>query len=1196
MLYLTPSQERLRDDIRGLIKGEIRCDEVTLQLYSTDSGMLQSKPQGVVYPRDVDDIIACTNYAAARGISLHARGAGVGRCGGAIGSGIIIDFSRFMRQIVSLGHDYVVVQPGIVRYRLNELLARLQNRMFGPVSGFEPTATIGGILARNGAGANWLRYGFPSNHVLELKIVTASGNILKLDRHNLPEAIDPESIANNNFPFAAKQSSQENNIARGIAFARSLVLGREHTLADEIYRVLNPAFEEIRSMNTLPAINTAGYAVNDVLTGLQGRHVDIARLICGSEGTLGLIVEAKLQTVSIPLRRAGAVLFFDSFERVARAVKIIQTFRPALCELFDRRQLNLALEWKPRFRDILPADCEAALLIELDAGVVAEPADAAEFNGQMTQLMEKIMVKESLCKKTLRIESPEQFVLFDEFRHRGSLVLFQMQQSYQPLPIFDDVAIPVTIIQDFIPALLNLLKRHEITASLSGHVAQGHLRITPIIDLSLLDFVQRLRFLAYDVYMLVIGVGGSISSDCGDGYLKSNFLPQQYPALMPVFKKIKEIFDPNNILNPGKIIPDNKIWTQRLRSGLNLRGSNHPERFDASAFKIEDNLSGLFLLEAQHRDAELASKLAADSDGQNNSNLSDTNKTENNKNDNGNVADEAGINVTKNSGNAGGARKQLELQLKWEPERFFQPAYLCNGCGDCLRLDRRVRMCPVFRRHPDEDAAPRSKANLLRGLLGGELELNVLTSERVSEVADFCLHCKMCSVECPAAVNTSQLSFNCKGFHAAATGLALEDLFFSRIDGVLGFLSILSYPVNWATSNPVMRWLIEKLLQIPRNRKLPTLAKIPFLTKTKWTTRLTNVVSRNFSEPIKNSTKNSAKDSVKNFTNDTDKDFANGYDKNSVKDSSNDFDKDFAKNSVKDSSNDSDKDSVKDLSKDSVNDNRLFFLSGNIDGVGGSGVGTGVGLFGRRVAIFVDTYLNYFDVRLVELAVRILEHNGFEVYIPVRQRSSGLQAFVFGDRDRAERLVRHNVLFLSDLIRQGYRVVAIEPSTASCIVREYGYVVDDIDVALVSSNVVDFCDFLYRVYLAGGLRLDFRAIHLLVAYHAPCRAIVNSVGRLDVPTPAESILRLIPELEVRRIERGCCGMAGTFGMKLKNYHRSVQIGLPLVKEMRAVEIDAGVTDCMSCKLQLEQGTNKKILHPITLIAAAYNIIQDKDIF
>ncbi|MDR1054198.1 MAG: FAD-binding protein [Planctomycetaceae bacterium] len=1135
MLYLTPTQERLRDDIRGLIKGEIRCDEVTLQLYSTDAGLLQSKPQGVVFPRDIDDVVACTRYAAARGISLHARGTGTGKCGGAIGEGIIIDFSRFMRQIVSLGHDYVVVQPGIVRHRLNELLARIQNRIFAPVSGFEPSATIGGILARNGAGVNWLRYGFPSDHLCELTIVTANGDVLKFDRNELPEAIESNDPPADD-PFGISDAElRESSLARGIALARSLVLGKEHTLADEIYRVLNPAFDEIRSMNMLPSINSSGYAINRVLAGLQERNVDVARLICGSEGTLGLIVEAKLRTVSMPMRRAGAVLFFDSLEKVARAIQIIQSFNIVLCELFDRRQLTMSLEWKPRFRDILPTDSEAALFIEIDTGVVAAPVDSVEVNVQMARLLDSIIVKESLCKKTLRIETPEQFVLFDEFIHRGSLVLFQMRQSQQPLPIFDDIAIPVTIIHEFIPEILNLLKRHEITASLSGHVCQGNLSITPIIDLSRSDFVQQLRTLASDIYAAVIGFGGSISSDCGDGYLKSAFLPQQYPLAMPIFRRVKEIFDPNNILNPGKIIPDNEIWTQRIRRGINLRGSDHPERIDTSVFNMEENLSGLFLLDVQNREKNLADK------------LSET-KTEQTSPNNANATSQKNYNETWSATTENNTSKvdstkigsQLELQLKWDTERFFEPTYLCNGCGDCLRLDRRVRMCPIFRRHPDEDAAPRSKPNLLRGLLEGELDLRVLTAERAREVADFCLHCKMCAVECPASVDVSQLAFNCKGFHIAASGLSFDDLLFSRIDVVLRFLALVSCPVNWAMSNKVTRWLIEKIFQIPKGRKFPTLAKISFLTRTKWKTRLTNVIPRNSSDHNKK-----IKSEIKPTVSGVDV----GGEVRGV---------------------------------------------GEVDGVGEAAIGEGL-LGSRKVAIFVDTYLNYFDTKLVELAIRILEHNGFEVHVPSRQRASGLTAFSTGDKERAESLARHNVLLLADLIRQGYRVVAIEPATASCISREYRYVVNDIDVALVSSNVIDFCDFLYQVYKLGGLRLDFRSIHLTIGYHAPCRAIVNTVGRLDVPTPAEEVLRLIPELEVRRIERGCCGMAGVFGLKIKNYHRSIQIGLPLAKELRAVDIDIGVTDCMSCKLQLEQSTNKKILHPITLIAAAYQLIPDKNL-
>jgi FAD/FMN-containing dehydrogenase len=194
MPYLSPQQARLQDDIRGLIRGEVCCDEITCQLYSTDAGILQCQPQGVVWPRDVNDVVACVQYAAEKHIPIHPRGAGTGTTGEVLGSGLILDFSRFMRRLLALNRDSVAVQPGMSVRRLNNVLDKIQSRTFAPVSGFQPATTIGSVLARNGAGIRWLQYGFPDEHLLELKVVLANGEILTLNRESLPQAIDtPQS-------------------------------------------------------------------------------------------------------------------------------------------------------------------------------------------------------------------------------------------------------------------------------------------------------------------------------------------------------------------------------------------------------------------------------------------------------------------------------------------------------------------------------------------------------------------------------------------------------------------------------------------------------------------------------------------------------------------------------------------------------------------------------------------------------------------------------------------------------------------------------------------------------------------------------------------------------------------------------------------------------------------------------------------
>ena len=1034
-MSLSPQQSRLQDDIRGLIQGEVRCDEVVRQLFATDAGILERRPLGVVWPRHTDDVVACVRYATEQGIPIHARGAGTETSGASLGDGIVLDFSRFMRRVLRLNAESVLVQPGLIRFRLNTILGKLQRRCFGPDPGFIPAATIGGILSRNGAGAHWLRYGFPEEHLLGLTVVLADGNVLTLKRDNLPKA-----IVNSGDEKVRRfdRSSDLSTVSQGIALARQIAFGREFPIADGLHQILSPL--TIRSNASIYSVtgsvpNRCGYCLQNVLHGSENNEVDLARLIVGSEGTLALITEAHLKTVASP-HRAGAVVFgFNSLEQATSAVPLIFPFKPALCELVDRRRLNLLRERDKRFQILIPTQAEAVLLVELNANTVEQPLDSDEVRTRLDQLIETVAVREKLCFNHFRIERAEEFPLFDDFLRNAELALYQMRRSFQTVPLLNDLAVPIETLGNFVVDLQKLLHEHEMTASISGHVGQGHLRIRPILDFSTPGLTSMLHRLTEELCALVWEHRGTINSEHSTGLTLSRLVPKQCANHFPIFRKIKELFDPGNILNPGKVIPDETHWTEFLRRGLFRRG-------------------GDVVLERQQPalDNRLPSKAEI---GFVEADLPD----------------------------------QLELQLKWDPQQIAGATYRCTGCGACQRLDHAVRTCPLFRRRPEAETSPRAKANLLRGVLEGTLDLKTLTLDSSKAIADHCFHCLLCRTECPAGVDVSHLAARCKAAYVAAHGLSSTDRFLSQLDLLLYWGSLISCPINWTLTNRVSRWLIDKTLGIPQGRKLPALSKISFLGRTQWSKRY--ALTKSATEP--------------------------------------------------------------------------------------------------KVALFIDTFGNHFDTKLTELAVNVLEHNGIAVHVPLRQRASGLMSYSVGHADRAERLARLNTLLLGDLIRQGYDVVTLEPASAACIAKDYRCLIDEPDSELVSSQIVDFCGYLMRLHREGRLRLDFHPIRKTVGFHAPCRSIAGGSGRINDATPAQELLGLIPELNVRRVEEGCCGMAGGFGLDKKNYRLSLQIGLALFRKLRSHEIDFGATDCNSCRMQMEHAVTKPTLHPIRLLAFAYGL-------
>ena len=165
--------------------------------------------------------------------------------------------------------------------------------------------------------------------------------------------------------------------------------------------------------------------------------------------------------------------------------------------------------------------------------------------------------------------------------------------------------------------------------------------------------------------------------------------------------------------------------------------------------------------------------------------------------------------------------------------------------------------------------------------------------------------------------------------------------------------------------------------------------------------------------------------------------------------------------------------------------------------------------------------------------------------------------------------------------------MATEPAVVVCLKREYLNLIDDDEARLVAENTSEACTYLWRMHTTGKLQLDLRPINATLAYHMPCR-----LKALEVGSPGENLLRLIPGLTVQHIEEGCSGMAGTFGLKAEHYRTSLRAGWPLITRLRDPNLQAGTTECSACKMQMEQGTTKPTVHPIKLFAYAYGLMPE----
>ncbi len=1041
---LDPQRERIQDDIRGLIAGEVRCDDVFCQLFASDASIYEIRPLAVVRPRNANDVSACVHYAAAKKIPIHARGAGTGVAGESLGPGLVLDFSAHLRRVIRIDPDRVRVQPGVVLERLNESL-RPSGRLFGPDPAASDVTTVGSMIAVDAAGSRWLKYGSTGRRVQSLQVVLADGTVLEFGREPIANGVSTSTIP------------------------------RKKELVDRLAALLADKAEVIRQNQLKTAQNHCGYNLVDVL---GEDSIDVARLLVGSEGTLAIVTEATLETDPIVRHRGVALLLFDSVEKAARAVPDILAHHPTACDLMDRRHLSLAREAEPRYNQLIPAESEAVLLVEQDGD------DPQDVRTRLHRLVHELWQQRRLAFGARLAFEEDETELFWRLVDQAQPTLYRLPGPSRPLPIVEDMAVSPDALPDFLVRMQNVLKRNQVTASLYCHAGQGQLHVQPFLELAGPDDVLRMRRLAEELYEEIFAVHGTISGEHACGLSRSAFVRRQAGPLFDVFVEIKRIFDPENILNPGKIVGvDSDLLVRHIRPPIPAVGGAKPAAPPAvcgpGASVILSAAKNLWrtrrvngILRCAQNDGGCAQN---DGGHQNDGGPM-----------NGSAAGLIEASASTDDEASPELRNLVELQLNWEPSHVSGSVEACNRCGECRTQSPTLRMCPIFRSMPTEEASPRAKVNLIRGVLTGTLDLNVLTSDEFKTIADLCVHCHACRLECPAGVDVPRLMCESKGAFVAANGFSPADWAMTRLDVLGTFGGLIAPAANWALANRQTRWLLEKTLGIAQGRKLPRVASRNFLRR---------AARRRLTRPSRHG--------------------------------------------------------------------------------------------GQKVLYFVDAYANYFDPQLAEAAVAILEHNGLAVYVHPEQWQSGMPAIASGARDRARKIAEHNIALLAEAVRQGYHIVATEPSAALCLTHEYLQLIDDDDARLVAAHSSEAGSFLWKMHTLGQLQLDFRPLNVTLGYHLPCH-----LRALKVGSPGESLLGLIPGLRLHRLDGGCSGMAGTFGLLHKNYRSSLRAGLKLIARLRRPDLQAGTTECSACKIQMEQGTTKPTIHPAKLLALSYGLMPE----
>src|SRR5262245_31730210 len=486
---------------------DVRFDNLTRQLYATDASIYQIEPAGVAFPKSAQEASAVIRTAADSGVSVTPRGAGTSLVGNAIGEGLIVEFSRYNRQITALDLEKrsVRVGAGVVLDQLNDFL-KPHGFCFGPDVATSSRATLGGMIANNSSGARCPIYGTTADHVISLEVVMADGRV--------------ENIGRMHESLIAERARIEN-----------LIRARSAEMADRWPPGLIKRWP--------------GYGIERFLRAPN----DLTNIFAGSEGTLAAIFSAELKISPLPNEKGLGLIFFSSVDEAMQATVELLDLKPAAIEhidrpLFDQTKGQLHFQ---AARDLLELDtqpCESILIVEFYDDVAERLS---------------ILQSRRIGLRTKVLTEPAQMNLVWSVRKSGLSLLTGSIGPAKPVAFIEDAAVRPAQLPQYVHGLRSIMKPLGLEASYYGHAASGLLHVRPVLDLHSATDLKKFRQVADQTSALVRQFKGSLSAEHGVGIARTEYMRDQLgDELLEVMREIKRIFDPKNVFNPGKIFSDGR--------------------------------------------------------------------------------------------------------------------------------------------------------------------------------------------------------------------------------------------------------------------------------------------------------------------------------------------------------------------------------------------------------------------------------------------------------------------------------------------------------------------------------------------------------------------------------------------------------------------------------------------------------------
>jgi FAD/FMN-containing dehydrogenase/Fe-S oxidoreductase len=730
----TTAAGELARRLRGAVRGEVLFDRASRGRYATDASIYQVEPVGVLVPSSHDDVRAAFALCREMGVPLLPRGAGSSQCGQTVGAALVVDHTKHLRGIGAFDRDArtVSVEPGVVLDQLNAWLR--PHGLWYPVDvSTSAQATLGGMAGNNSCGSRSIAYGNMVHNVLAIDALLADGTEAR-------------------FGDASSMGGAPSRV-RELCERLDAIGARER---DEI------AARVPQVMRRVGGYNLDVFDPQSDRPYTSDGRVNYAHLLVGSEGTLAWSRAITLALAPLPRHRTLGVVNFPTLYRAMQCAQHIVTLGPSAVELVDRTMIGLARD-NPAFRPII----DAALIGEPDAILLTEFSgdDAEGPRRQLARLVEMMGDLGLPGAVVPMTDATAQRALW-EVRKAGLNIMMSMKGDGKPVSFIEDCAVPLEHLADYVERLTRVFEKHGTRGTWYAHASVGTLHVRPILDMRR-DGAAKMRAIAEEASAMVREYKGAYSGEHGDGLVRSEWVAWQFgPRLTRAFEEVKGLFDPDGLMNPGKIV---------------------------RATRMDDR--SLFRFPPGHATLPVATALDWSA---------------------WDVKGDAASGATGAPGTGG------------DPAHGFAKAVeMCNNNGHCRKFDAGT-MCPSFRVTRDERHLTRGRANTLRLALAGHYGPDIASRE-VKEALDLCVSCKGCRRDCPTGVDMARMKVEFRHHWQQRHGLTLRDRLFASLPRWAPRAARTPAFAGLRDRVPGAAWLAERVLGIASRRSLPRWRRDTFL-------------------------------------------------------------------------------------------------------------------------------------------------------------------------------------------------------------------------------------------------------------------------------------------------------------------------------------------------------------------------------